>query len=115
MPRWTDPRHLISWWHEAPTEWGVYEIGFYRSDFRPLYVGKAEGSNGIRGRLQAHAKGSHNEYIAGYCDEMERNNLYCRWQVVDDASRREALLLVRHGVGPDGGRYEWNKKREYPR
>lgn len=105
MPRWSNPVPLDAY-YEAPAKCGVYEIGFFRELFNPKYIGKSEGVGGIRSRLAAHATGNGNSEVAAYLHDAIRNNLYCRWQVVENARRREALMLNRWT-------YEWNKRLEY--
>ena len=104
MPRWSCPVRLKNF-HKAPAASGVYEIGFCRGRFVPRYIGMSESNAGIRGRLQNHATGSHNEDIFFYRIFAQRDNLYCRWQVVENAREREARLLNRKS-------YAWNRRIE---
>ena len=95
MGRFSDPVLLKEEnMHLIPTEHGVYEIGTYRGgNFNVKYAGKAEGEGGIRSRVRSHLRGDGNKDIAEYMDDHERNHLYVRWQVTEDAAKKEARII----------------------
>lgn len=83
-----------------PTKTGVYKIGTYRRHghdenkrFAVKYAGKAEGEDGIRGRVQDHLRGDGNKDIAEYLDDHKRNNLFVCWQVTKNAAKKEAEII----------------------
>jgi len=63
---------------------GVYAL--YNSSVETIYIGKAEGENGIRGRLQVHKRGDE-----GQCTQQA---LFYRFEVCSDPAGREEILLL---------------------
>lgn len=114
--RWSHCYRLEDFALEAPRKAGIYEIGTIRAGtFRPLYLGKA--SKSIRDRLYAHASRkpevgneSVHEYLAK--QGQGRHHLWVHHMKAPDPTVSEARLLKRHGIGRDGGLYQYNRRYE---
>ena len=67
---------------KAPTLWGVYAL---HDSSATIYIGKGEGVEGIRGRLNSH-KGGHE----GSCTQ---NTTLFNYETCSNPSQRESQLL----------------------
>lgn len=67
----------------APIGKGVYSL---HQNNETIYIGKAEGENGIRGRLQAHKRGDN-----GRCTQQAT---HYRREVCNNPSKREEEELI---------------------
>ncbi len=70
---------------KSPTSKGVYSL---HQGEETIYIGKAEGENGIRQRLQAHKRGDE-----GRCSQQATGY---RREICDNPSKREQELLLEY-------------------
>ena len=68
---------------KAPTGKGIYSL---HQNGETIYIGKADGTNGIRGRLQAHKRGDE-----GKCTQQAT---HYRHEVCNNPSTREEQELL---------------------
>lgn len=68
---------------KSPTEKGVYSL---HQGEETIYIGKGDGENGIRERLQAHKRGDE-----GTCSQQATRY---RREICDNPSKREEELLL---------------------
>lgn len=78
---------------KSPTEYGVYAL---YDEGVTIYIGKGDGTNGIRARLQAHKRGDEGKCTQGASDYLR--------EVCNNPITRERELLheykTAHGVLP---------------
>lgn len=116
--KWSHPQKLtLDHTKILPVDPGVYEIGYLderNKKFKPMYIGRAIGSNAyrqqklgpsLRSRLCAHAKGQFNSLMGQYIKNTDE--LYFRWAQVETPARTMAKMLDFWGNGKSG-KYEWN-------
>jgi excinuclease UvrABC nuclease subunit len=70
----------------SPTDNGVYAL--YDGNRNTIYIGKAEGEDGIRNRLQRHKRGDE-----GACTQDAK---YYRREICDNPASREEELLIEY-------------------
>jgi hypothetical protein len=117
MARWSDAIQLQQYYHwkRELNHPGVYEIGFaIAGTFNPMYIGKA--SDTIYTRLKKHWNQAGSKSVAEYYEQKkrraQRDMLYFHFIVTENYDAMEANMLNRHGIGRDGGQYEWNRRYE---
>ena len=97
--RWSNPIPLKDY-SAAPSERGVYQIGFGTAQFEPKYLGRAMGpSTTIRTRLSAHYNLRGNKNITA----KNKDGLMARWMKVSDPHSAEARMLKKQD-------FPWNER-----